>query len=227
MATLKGNVLGNITGKIGNVSGRVRNGKNYLVSLPSSFNAPNDPKTLGRREKFRMSVYFAQTVNSNSLLKEIWSQQMADEDYSVFNLIMKINYQLLLNNMPSDNNRITPINGFNPNYNTAAYTDGTLTIETNPLAGLIVDPAVETGILATGFIYVDDPTNVDLPPYQFFNFTTASQSIVTDLGLTFTSAFPFSQNNQIANYQSIKIYSALLTIDSDNAPVQYSVTSVN
>lgn len=48
MAELKGNVMGIFKGKIGKISGRVKNGKNYFVSLPAEFNPSMTPEAVAR-----------------------------------------------------------------------------------------------------------------------------------------------------------------------------------
>jgi hypothetical protein len=227
MATLKGNVLGKIRGKVGTVSGRVRNGKNYLVSLPASFNTPTDPLSIARREKFKMAVLFSKAVYNNSLLKSIWIKQNT-ENRTAFNLVMRKNYKLLENNSPSTQNIITPELGFNPNYSSAGYSDGDVTIVTNNLSDtLTIDPAIETRITATGFIFAEDPNSGNVELYNFYNFSASPQAIDLAQPMTFTVTLPYIQKMQLENYQSIKIYSALITLNDDLLPVQYSLTSVN
>lgn len=227
MATLKGNVLGKIRGKVGTVSGRVRNGKNYLVSLPASFKTPTDPLSIARREKFKMAVLFSKAVYNNSLLKSIWIKQNT-ENRTAFNLVMRKNYKLLENNSPSTQNIITPELGFNPNYSSAGYSDGDVTIVTNNLSDtLTIDPAIETRITATGFIFAEDPNSGNVELYNFYNFSASPQAIDLAQPMTFTVTLPYIQKMQLENYQSIKIYSALITLNDDLLPVQYSLTSVN
>ena len=60
MAELKGNVMGIFKGKIGKISGRVKNGKNYFVSLPAEFNPSMTPEAVARREKFKVTAKLAQ-----------------------------------------------------------------------------------------------------------------------------------------------------------------------
>lgn len=227
MAELKSSVLGKVRGKVGTVSGRVRNGKNYLASLPASFNAPTDPASIARREKFKMAVHFAKAINADKKLKTIWNSKNTDYA-SVFNMVMQQNYKLLQNNSPSSLNIISPIDGFRPDYSAAEYLDGTLTITANPLqANVTIDPAVETKISANGFIFAADPSSEMVDVYQFVNFASAAQAIVTDVAMTFTVDLPYVQKMQLDNYQSISIYSSLITLTEDEVPVQYSFTSVN
>lgn len=227
MAELKGNVLGNIRGKIGTISGRVRDGKNYLASLPSSFNAPTDPSSMARREKFKMAVLFAKYVNVNPLLKSIWDEKNTS-NATVFNMVMQQNYKLLQNNSPSVYNIITPGIGFNPNLASAAYADGDVTITTNVLSETLqIDPAVETKLTAVGFIYAEDPSSGNVELFNFYNFSADPQDIVLDTGMTFTSSLGYAQRLQLEQYQTIKIYSALITLNDELNPVQYSLTAVN
>lgn len=227
MATLKGNVLGKIRGKIGTVSGRVRNGKNYMVALPAEFNAPTDPLSIARREKFKIAVLFAKAVNKDKLLKPIWREYVPDHR-TVFNYVMQQNYRLLENNYPSIQNIITPDLGFNPNYSSAGYSDGEITFVTNILSEtLTIDPAVETSITVTGFIYADEQSGGNVELYKFVSFSASPAAIDLTQPMTFTTVLPYKKKIQLENYQSIKIYSALITLNDDLMPVQYSFTSVN
>jgi len=227
MAELKGNVLGKIRGKLGTVSGRVRNGKNYLVSLPASFNAATDPQSLARREKFKLAVLFAKSVNANSLLKTIWDKKNTN-NATVFNMVMQQNYKLLQNNSPSVNNIITPGIGFNPNLASVAYADGDISITTNVLSETLeIDPSVETKLTAVGVIYADDPSSGNLELFDFYNFSAEPQDIVLDTVMTFTISLAYAQRLRLEQYQTIKIYSALITLDDELLPIQHSLTSVN
>jgi hypothetical protein len=141
---------------------------------------------------------------------------------------MRKNYKLLENNSPSTQNIITPELGFNPNYSSAGYSDGDVTIVTNNLSDtLTIDPAIETRITATGFIFAEDPNSGNVELYNFYNFSASPQAIDLAQPMTFTVTLPYIQKMQLENYQSIKIYSALITLNDDLLPVQYSLTSVN
>lgn len=62
MAKVTGSVLGNLSGKLGNLSARTRNGKTYLAARPSSVNVSNAAAPVAVRNKFRNTVALAKVV---------------------------------------------------------------------------------------------------------------------------------------------------------------------
>jgi len=46
MARLSGSVLGNLSGKLGNLAARTKNGETILSARPSSFNVSQAPATV-------------------------------------------------------------------------------------------------------------------------------------------------------------------------------------
>ena len=72
MAEINKQVLGKLTGTLGDIVFRQRNGKNYVSMRPSSYPASDNPAIIAKREKFLLAVQLGSNINSNSYLKEIW-----------------------------------------------------------------------------------------------------------------------------------------------------------
>jgi hypothetical protein len=62
MAIVNGNVIGNLSGKLGNLSARTVDGRTILAARPSSFNASQDPAVLAVRQKFSVTAKLASAI---------------------------------------------------------------------------------------------------------------------------------------------------------------------
>jgi hypothetical protein len=77
MAVLKKNVLGEVRGKIGNIVGKIRNGKHYIASVPSQYTMSRLPHEVDKRNRFRVNGIFAKAIRENELLYSIWHKEKA------------------------------------------------------------------------------------------------------------------------------------------------------
>lgn len=107
MAKIKGNILGNISGKIGNLSARIRNGETYLSARPSSFKESIHPSHNERKKKFAVAVNISSLLIKDPQLKAVWSEK-GNGKTTAFNNIVGANAKLCLSAMPSINVRLTP-----------------------------------------------------------------------------------------------------------------------
>lgn len=107
MAIIKGSVIGNFKGRLGNLSARIRGGTTILSARPSSFNVNNDPALVEVRKKFAVSALFAQKVRAVPLLEIIWNK-VKDPLTSAFNKMMQDNFIHVTAARPTEKNIITP-----------------------------------------------------------------------------------------------------------------------
>lgn len=107
MARVFSNVIGNLSGKLGNLSARISYGRTILAARPASYNSPNDAATMERRGKFLATVRFALQVMNLSALNELW-KQVKPNGISVFNQIVSTNYQFTSPTRPTIDNIIAP-----------------------------------------------------------------------------------------------------------------------
>jgi hypothetical protein len=91
MAILNTFPLGEIRGKIGNIIVRRIYGKSIISVNPHYRTKSNDPETLARRKKFRMSVKLANCINKIPELRFLWYKS-AKRKMSAHNAAMKANY---------------------------------------------------------------------------------------------------------------------------------------
>lgn len=72
MAIRKINILGKVSGKIGNTVSRIRYGKEVVYSKPAAVNISYSPKAVAGRTKFSFTVRLARLVNSVPEFFAIW-----------------------------------------------------------------------------------------------------------------------------------------------------------
>ena len=224
MAELKGNVLGKVTGTIGNLVGRVRSGKNYLASRPGSFMPGDDADSVARRERFKLSVQFAKSLIILDDLKSVWDNN-APSGISAYNFIVQSNYKYFENDLPSSSNIIVPPNGFNISTNQFQISQTALHVELLPLGDSApFDPAVEKNLRLYSLFSLYDPLNPDLDAYGFIPLFSAKQSFQISSNLTFDISIPSYNQSLIAKCQNKKVFIALLTLDENDKPKRYSIT---
>jgi len=111
MAIIDKNILGEITGKIGNLVIRKLNGKTVIALRPAKYKASQSTQAKFHRNRFAVTVKFAKYINSIKLLSQIWAAAPI-EGTSAFNRILKYNLPHSYNLYPSENNIIIP-SGYN------------------------------------------------------------------------------------------------------------------
>lgn len=107
MAIIKNQILGQISGKIGDVVHRNRYGKTVAYLLPSRYKASQSVQAKEGRNKFALSVAFAKTVISLDELKHIWKIARLD-GVVAYNRIIKYNRNLASGSTLTLRNIITP-----------------------------------------------------------------------------------------------------------------------
>ncbi|MHB8872004.1 MAG: hypothetical protein ACYC5G_06140, partial [Candidatus Doudnabacteria bacterium] len=107
MAIVNGNVIGNLSGKLGNLSARTVDGRTVLAARPSSFNASQDPAVLQVRQKFSVTAKFASAILALTSLVSIW-KKVRNVASSVFNEIFQSNFAYSSIEKPTEQNILAP-----------------------------------------------------------------------------------------------------------------------
>lgn len=225
MARLNKQVLGKLKGSIGDIVFRQRNGTNYVATKPGSFNTPEDPASVDRRERFKLAVRLSSNINSVPYLNSIWSRKTGGS--SPFNFITKTNYKYMEPEGPTDLAVLVPEFGFGITVNSAGITPPQVQVVIDPIGNTAgIDPTVETTIRMVSIIYLSSPVDEFTEPYTFV--TMASAGVPTDLENPLTFDIPYSnQEIQIYDaYEDALAFFALVTLDDSENPVHYSSTFI-
>jgi hypothetical protein len=227
MATMKGSILGKLRGSVGDFSSRIFKGNNIICNKPASFNAPNDERSILRRQKFAMSSKFTKAVNSIPVLKAVWNK-LKPADLNTYNFIFQTNYKQLSGSKLTDLNTITPFFGFPVSAQSVSLASDTVSVELAPLgASFTLNPEVETNIKLLMVMYMDEPADSQAREFYMYPMEFNSVPIQTDQPLSFTRSFDDTEKLIYEKYGYHKAYFAVVTLDADGNPVRFSTTTAS
>ncbi|MCF8356275.1 MAG: hypothetical protein K9H48_17630 [Melioribacteraceae bacterium] len=222
MARVSGSVLGNLSGKLGNLSARTIEGKTIISARPSSFSVSQTPESISARSKFAVTGKFAKIIMDLPDLVSIWSKVKLS-GMSVFNTLFKKNYPFSSADKPSADNIITP-DGFNLPVQSTVLGADDLTVELDAFNTVSVFSADEVNLSINGLVVYHNPTDPEDDPYKIIKLSKA------ETGFDFTSVYTgiisldVVQKAIAAKYQNSILYLAVATKSSAGKVVQYSAT---
>ena len=107
MAEKKPSILGEFSGRIGNIVIKKRNGKTYASKAASKYTISQLPHEIDKRNIQKVNGKFASVINQNPLLHAIWEKEKAP-CATAYNKINKVNYHLCAPDHPTEKAKITP-----------------------------------------------------------------------------------------------------------------------
>lgn len=222
MAIVNGNVLGNLSGKLGNLSARTVDGHTVLSARPSSFNASQDPAVLQVRQKFSVTAKFASAILALTSLVSIW-KKVRNVASSVFNEIFQSNFAYSSIEKPTEQNILAP-EGFPLLIAVAAVAADKITATIPILNTASVFGADEVNLSANAIVCYFDPANAEDEPFKIISLSKEvaahnfAQTYDLEIDLNAT------QKNTAAKYQHSILYVCVVTKTSDGKVVQNSGT---
>ncbi len=224
MGEIKNGILSELKGSIGNITGRIVNGRNILSRKPGFRKTVNDPATLKRREKFKLNVKFGSAASSFNDIKEIW-KAYTPEGLNYFSFIVQSNYKQIGDGVLTNKNIITPYGGFPIGITSSAITSTSLDIEIAALTGTLnFDLANEVNVKLMAVVYLSDAIDSHNQPYAFIPVEFEVQAMQIDNPLSFTKALLKVDQVLFESYNSHKVYGAIVTLDANDYPVNFSST---
>jgi len=224
MAELNKSVLGKVSGTIGDLTFRQRNGKNIISTRPSSFMPGQDAASIARRNRFKLASKIAKEINSIEIFKEPWKSS-TPSGLIPFNFIFKSNYQLINSDNIVNGLKIFPTLGFNASNQSTTFNATDVDVTLNPLGpNTGIDAINETSLSLISVIYLTDPINSTSEEEHFI--MVKSENIPLQLvdQITFTITIPDNQLSFYDEYITKKSFSTLITTDSLNKLVKSSNT---
>ena len=107
MARNNPSVLGEPSGKIGDVVYKKRNGKTYISKAAETFNSSQLPHEIDKRNIQKVNGKFASIINQNKLLHVIWEKEKFPCT-NAYNKINKVNYHFCAPDHPTEKAQLTP-----------------------------------------------------------------------------------------------------------------------
>ncbi len=224
MARLTKQVLGRVSGKVGDIQFRQRNGKNIVGLNPESFIPGTDDASVARRARFAATAKFSQAVYSLDPLKDFWKQE-TPEGLSAFNYVFRKNYKYVQMDLVTTSAVIVPEYGFGVTAPAVNITPSSITVDIDPVGhNNNIDSTSELECLLTAVIFYSNPLSEDIEPYSLMYLSSSSLPLDLDTALNF-SITPTSSMQQLAlGYQNSIGFFSLVTIGSDSLPAHYSTT---
>ena len=111
MATLSKQVLGRISGSVGDITFRQKNGTNNVSARPNSYTPPDDEGSVQRRSKFAYACTLAANIISIAPLKTLWESKLTNGE-TAYNKTVGTNYRIVGSDALTDQTFLTPGIGF-------------------------------------------------------------------------------------------------------------------
>ena len=223
MAVIKGSVLGELSGRLGNLAARCTNGRTILSRRPAKFNTNNSPVMVEIRKKFAVTVSFAANMLSLPSLKDVWSR-ITPSGLSEFNFSVKKNYALSSADKPTVDNMLTPMEGFPLDVTAAEVTADAVTAQIAPLNTVMIMSPDEMRVTPNLVLCCYNPINAEDAPYAVIPVTAASLMLDDVNPIALNVPLNVVQKAIAAKYQNTILYLALTTQDINGKLIQYSAT---
>ena len=225
MARVKGSVLGNLSGRLGNLSARTRNGETILGARPSSFNVSNSPAVVAVRKKFSVSIQLSKVIDNIDDLKKIWDK-VKQPGLSAFNTLVQKNFEYSDTQRPTAQNIITP-GGFNLGVTSALIGADTVTVDLPALNTQANFTAADKDLSISMILVGFDPVDENDAYYKImpFNYTETDYDPAQTLEAV-VNLDQFSQS-ELARYNQKVLLVGAVTKDADAKIIKYSATYGN
>lgn len=224
MARIKKEILGKVSGTLGDLTFRQRNGKSYVSTRPISFRTSNDPASIERRSKFKLSVKLSQAIYSIDELKYIWTKETSGNKLP-FNYITQINYPFVGNGVLTGIVKLVPSIGFNVSNPVVVYNQNDIVVNTDALGNNSgINATIETKVKLLSVFNLSNPIDNSLDEYTFLNLVSTPQGTDLEQVNSFTLNLSNIDSQFMGMYQNHKGYFVLITLDENNNIVHYSNT---
>jgi hypothetical protein len=224
MAELKKTVLGKVSGAVGDIVFRERDGKNYIGLRPDSFIPGTDPASVARRQRFLLTLKSGSAINTLPPLKALWNG-VKPSSLSAFNYIVKTNYRYVTSAAISDLLKIVPDNGFGVTLADSNVDRTRVRILAEALgtnAGINI--ALEPTIMMACIVFLSSPVDESVGAYSILSAVAPALPTSLTEQLTFDADLSNQQSLIFDKYQITKTFIAIVTLDSAGLPVHYSST---
>lgn len=222
MAIIKSGILGELQGSVGNITGKIVNGRNILSRKPGYRKKNNSVEALKRREKFKLSVSLGSAAGSFDILKLIW-KALAPQGLNHFSYFVQSNYKMVGDGVLTNKNVITPYGGFPIGTGSNTITSTSISIAVNSLAGTYdFDLENEVSVKLFAVVYLSNPVSDQAEKFTFIPVEFEAQVLQLIDPFTFNKALLKADQVIYENYADHKVYAAIVTLDANNNPINFS-----
>jgi len=222
MARLRGNVLGQLRGTLGNFYAREIDGETFLSSRAASYHLPVDPDSIVKRKQFAVTGRFAKLVNSLPVLKTVW-KHTAGKSTSPYNVICKYNYHFASVDRPTLQNIISP-EGFYFIPAAISFDWEKITVELPSLIESVETSENETRLSVNLIICLFEPESEKKNLIDLMGFTNEIPDFDFSKGGGIGIELTDGEKERAGRYQKSILYLALVTKKMDGEICQHSST---
>ena len=222
MALVKGNVLGNLSGRLGNLSARTIDGRTILGARPESFNASQGAASIAVRNRFAVTANFVRNLISLPALYEIW-KKVKTSGISVYNFSFKTNFSYSAVDKPTLQNIITP-GGFPFPVDTAVLDADNLEVALLALDTVSIFSAAEVDLSVNALVSYMNPINPANPEFQVITLNKEIAAFDFTQPAAVNMALNVVQKQIAAKYQDSILYFAVASKNAEGKVIQYSAT---
>jgi hypothetical protein len=224
MARLLTQVLGTMSGSVGDIVFRRRGGRSYVSAHPSGYTPRTDAATVARKKQFKTAVEIAKNINSIALLKAVWPTD-STKLVSKFQKMVSVNYKLVSGVDLTGQPTLTPNLGFEMTTPVVALTANSVHFSAGQLGvDLGIETSIEKFFCIAGIIVMKSPTDLLSQDIYVLKFKTGQQNLdlITEIDVT----IPLSGIDQqiLAKYSVKRAFFAFLTLDDNGSVIKYSAT---
>jgi len=213
--------LGSISGKVGGIVFRERNGKTIICSSPKRQKKTYNPVRELRESQFGMTGKIASAINSSPHLNEIW-KSAGNTSRNIYNKIFKEIHKQITSLDFSKLGSIMPESGFKiKGYLTPGVPD--ILVETEaPGVENGIYPEEEKTIMAAGIVILSEPMDEAIPKTMMVNIASESRGLRVFFPQTFVVKAPAGELYRMRLYRKQEYHIHLITLDKMGKAVHYS-----
>ncbi|MBU2494047.1 MAG: hypothetical protein KJ571_15580 [Bacteroidetes bacterium] len=222
MAKVKTNILGNLSGRIGNVSARIINGITQIAARPASFKINRSEKAAAARAVFAATICFTKAILSNPDLKEVWLKAKLKGKY-LRSSMFKYNCYFFEDAKPTVLNVITP-DGFSLSVRDVTFNENSIDINLDEFSSLTSFTTNEVNISFVCLRAFYNPFNKYKDPIKIIVMTKEIPGF--NFKIPFIISFPvnFSQKDLSSLYANSIIYLTAITKNAAGETIKCSST---
>ena len=213
MAKIDKKVLGEFRGRLGDVIGKIREGKHYVSMAPAKYRMSQEPHEVNKRNRFKVNGKLASIIKENEILFRVWDKEKIPAN-NAFNKISKLNFKLCNPERPSPENIITPGGFVLPVADVQSFPDR-IEVELE-MFDLLEEEKKITPVMIISFY---EPLQKDN-----FYFQLAEISNIEQQGLKLIFRFNSTEAMYAADYLKRTLFLAVITEDENGKILRFSRT---
>ena len=216
------NALGNLSGKVGDVIFRQRNGKTIIYKAPKRRNKTVSPKVIKGRGKFTAVSQITTSIYSIPQFKQIW-RYCCKRYQNPHNLLFKNIYKYM------DSDDFTKFGGIIPNHSSNII-KCSFVQSTPKIIVKLIEPAFEGDVFSeyefslmiAGIVVLSEPRNAGDLPMRVIGIKSGIYVKGMELPSEIEIWIGGDNLSKIMNYNKREYYLHLITLDSDGSVCRYS-----